>query len=1016
MTSVTKTSGITNPFPGLRSFTPDDSRFFFGRAGEVDEIVDKLLKNRFVAVIGSSASGKSSLINCGLHKHLTGLQSRSGEEWKLFTLKPGNDPFGNLADALSGVPIISRESKPDRKDLKSQLESSVGGFQEVITKLKGSRKENILVIIDQFEELFRYDSLTSATGLSSRVSGFVKAIYDTAESKAAGIYILIAIDSDHISDLFHFKDFTRLINTSNFLMPRMGTENFREMIEGPLAAAGASMEPELIEALLEEIGGHTDQLPVLQHTLSRIWVRWNELEEPGKAPGISDYYAVGTLKDAITDHADEVFESLGDEGKLICEKLFKYITRKSPDTKATRFPSTIALIRSSIRCTDDALKEVIGRYSGREISFLTSSSGENLNDQSVIDLSHECLVRQWERLACWISEEAEAVEVYNRLSEASALYQQGKAGLLKQPELQLVLRWRNVHKPSLAWAVKYNPAFERAIVYLRTSEKEFLESEERKARQHRWKLRRARIFTSVLGGVAIFAAILMAVSLIGKLSSDKLRKEAEKRNAELAEQRTAAEEYATLALKRSIEADSNAIVATCKEQQEKKLREMAEAFAIEARRGYDSVLEGRLQSDMDLSVALGQKAEIQRMRMISVAKSMSLRSFNEPAKSDIRNLLAYQAYLFNRRNNGHPNDADIYRGLYNVSKLNKSPVIRSFKGYEGQVRSMAFIPGRREFFTSGSDGKLLKWNLDNPDQKYQIVYSDTEVIDVMAVSPGADWLACGGNDPDIRMIPVRGGDQGYELKGHSARVRSLVFSSDGRYLYSAGLDGKVFRWDLTTRTASGLSTDMLRITSVDLSSDDRYLAGISTEGNALIWNPEKESDKFNIESAGKTISSIRFKPDAQKIGVGYDDGTVEIWDLASGKKENEVVAHDGEVSDIRFNPGMNQVATAGKDSMLKLWDLKDLTNPPVSFDDITGLVIAFDFSSDGDVIVSAGVDDKNVFLGRPTSADALAANACTYVTRNFTGPEWIAWVGKDIEYEKTCSDSDFKIRIRELNK
>ena len=113
---------------------------------------------------------------------------------------------------------------------------------------------------------------------------------------------------------------------------------------------------------------------------------------------------------------------------------------------------------------------------------------------------------------------------------------------------------------------------------------------------------------------------------------------------------------------------------------------------------------------------------------------------------------------------------------------------------------------------------------------FRIIYSGNEVIDVMAVSPRADWLACGGLNSAIKMIPVSGSDQGYELKGHSGKIKSLIFSYDGKFLYSAALDGKVLKWDLSARTSTDLSTDMMQITSIDLSSNNRYLAGISDQG------------------------------------------------------------------------------------------------------------------------------------------------------------------------------------------
>jgi WD40 repeat protein len=108
------------------------------------------------------------------------------------------------------------------------------------------------------------------------------------------------------------------------------------------------------------------------------------------------------------------------------------------------------------------------------------------------------------------------------------------------------------------------------------------------------------------------------------------------------------------------------------------------------------------------------------------------------------------------------------------------------------------------------------------------------------------------------------------------------------------------------------------------------------------------------------------------------------------------------------------MATSGSDGTLKIWDMADLTHPPVSFDDNGGPVVAFGFSPDGEMILSAGFENKPVVIQRPTLADTFAADGCSYVTRNFTPDEWLAYVGKDITYEKTCPGADFKIKIREI--
>jgi len=204
------------------------------------------------------------------------------------------------------------------------------------------------------------------------------------------------------------------------------------------------------------------------------------------------------------------------------------------------------------------------------------------------------------------------------------------------------------------------------------------------------------------------------------------------------------------------------------------------------------------------------------------------------------------------------------------------------------------------------------------------------------------------------------------------------------------------------------------INSIDLSSNNQHIAGIGADGKALIWNPEEKSDNFRIESAGRTIKTLRFKPEEEKIAVGYDDGMVELWDIPTRKIISEFKAHSGGISNIRFNKNPLQIATSGSDGSLKLWDLNDLTTIPVSFTDNGGLVLAFEFSSDGEVIVSGNISEKNNIIARPTYADTFAADGCLYVTRNFTPDEWLAYVGKDIEYEKTCPDQDHRIRIREI--
>ncbi len=1028
MASVNTTGEKINPFPGLRPFIIGENDYFFGREVESDEIVRKLIKTRFVAVTGSSGSGKSSLIHCGVIPEIIKKALKAGASTRLLSVKPGNNPTGNLADAFIDPYLNPEEKKKRRDEILKILKENPDGITTILKKFPVNAGERTLLIIDQFEELFRYGSPETGKGFSMEASLVINLITNAATGENQSFYTIIALRSDLVAECAQFKVFTQLVNNSNFLVPKMSRENVREAITGPVKKAGAKIDDDLVELLIDDLDGRTDQLPVLQHAMMRTWNRWRELEEPERSLSISDYESIGTMKGAISRHADEEYEKLSPDAKKICEKLFKIITGKGSDNKGIRYPSNVKTIRSAAVCTHDELIEVIDKFRNPSLSVLTPYYNVPLGDNSIIDLSHESLIWLWDRLKKWVDEEAASVQMYLHLSEASALYQQGKAGLIRQSDLQLAIIWREENKPTLWWAQKYNPAFERAMVYLRTSEKEYLEAEELKARRHRRRLNRIRILSSFLGGIALITALSLTAVSLSKVKSDQQRRVAEKQKEVFAAQKSWAEQYAAIAVRRSVESDSVADAASRRELTEKELRTTAEnqiysakQEAYQARnlqaltqRQSDSLQRMEIKAEANAKTALEQKNETQRRRLISTAKSMSLRSLQISGQKELQALLAYQAYLFNKKNNGQTNDGDIYAGLYNMAKTNGSSQYRTFSGHDGQIRGIAFIPGTREFFTSGTDGKVLRWNLDKKDQGIRIVYSNSEVIDVMTVSPKADWLACGEANAGIKMIPVNGEGVPYELKGHTGKIKSLVFSFDGKSLYSAALDGKVLKWDLSAHTSTALGTDMMQITSIDLSSTGRYLAGVSNEGKALVWNQDVNSDKFRIESPGKTIKAIRFKPDEERLAVGYNNGTIEIWDIATKTKTNEFIAHNGDVSDIRFNSKHLQMATAGDDGTLKLWDTSDLTELPVSFNDNGGVVIAFDFSPDGEVILSGSFEGKPQVTGRPAFADAFAADGCKYLTRNFTSEEWLAYVGRDIDYEKTCQGVDTKIRIREI--
>jgi hypothetical protein len=1015
-----------NPFPGLRPFLPEESDLFFGREGESEEVLRKLLKNRFITVIGASGSGKSSLIYCGVLPKVKKLAKNNSSSWKIVTFRPGNDPIDNLAEALLRDISESDKKNIDKQTVLTLLNSGSDGIEKVVKKLLVTKKEKVLILVDQFEELFRYR--TAGTGLvpGEHAAGFVKLIEEAVGQTETEIFTIVTMRSDFIGECAHFQGLTQLINNSNYLVPHMNRENYKAAIEGPVKYAGAAVDPKLVETLLEDIGDQTDQLPVLQHALMRTWAHWQELDEPDRSITFTDYDSVGTMSDAMSRHANEAYEELSPRGKEICEKTFKTITEKGADNKGIRHPSSVKAIKSIIQCSSDELFEVIEKFRITSRSFITPRENISLTDDSVIDLSHESLMRLWDRLKEWVDDEAASVQMYLRLSEASAMYQQGKTTLWRPPDLQLAINWRDHQKPTLTWAERYDPAFERAIVYLRTSEKEYLAEEENKIMLQKRQMKRVKIVAMIVGGAAIISIGFMLFAFIQKIAADNQKAEAVRQKTEADTQRASAEANQTLAEKRKVTADSSANIAIQREADARMQKEIADTqrvLAVKnadaakfqqkiAEQQSDSAKRARILADINRKKADSSATVALKGRLLSIGKAMSIKSMQAQGQKDLQSLLAYQAYLFNSKNGGLENDADIFMGLYNVVKSYGNVNYKTFNGHKGEIKSIAFVPGRREFYTSGFDGKVLKWNLDSKEQTLQVIYSGTEIVEVLSVSPDAGWLACGGLNSVIKMIPLKDNSIGYELKGHTGKIKSLVFSFDGKYLYSASLDGKVLKWDLAARTSKNVSTDLLQINTIDISSNGNFLAGVSNDGKVLVWNPEKTTDSFSPETGGKTIKMVRFKPDENMLAIGYTDGNVELWDIASKKPISTLKAHTAEVNDIRFNNKYSQMATASKDGSLKIWDTRDLTIPPINFSDNESFVMVMEFSPDGQLVVSGTYEGTTV--GRPTHVEIMAQDICSILSRNLTSEEWSTYVAKDIEYQKTCTNTEFNIKVNAI--
>ncbi len=437
-----------NPYPGLRPFREDESHLFFGREGQSAAIHTLLRRERFVAIVGVSGCGKSSLIKAGLFPLLHG--GCSG--WRIASMRPGSNPLGNLASAMVEAKLtVNHEDEEDEDEVfkpsavaESSLRRSTFGIADLMEQLSLAQESawidfNVLLLVDQFEELFRYGNEISPEDREH----FVRLLIEAVQQQKYPVHVVITMRSDFLGDCARFRDLPELINRAEYLVPRMSRQERREAIEGPSKLEGVEVAPRLVNRLLDDMGDDPDQLPVLQHALRRAWdrrVAWMKrrpTNDPDSPLDLSHYKAVGTLSRALSRHADVAYRGLSRIGKpAIAEAIFRTITLKGEDNRGVRRPTKLGVISAIARTEDlSEVVAVIDVFRDPERSFLVPPVGKALDGEDLIDISHESLMRNWERLKRWVDQEGKDADDYWRLVDSAERWKAGSAETLSDLEI-----------------------------------------------------------------------------------------------------------------------------------------------------------------------------------------------------------------------------------------------------------------------------------------------------------------------------------------------------------------------------------------------------------------------------------------------------------------------------------------------------------------------------------------------------------------------------------------------------
>ena len=398
------------PYLGLKTFQPEDAPLFFGRTAKIQELVDRLRNNfgtpkeeRFLALIGASGSGKSSLALAGLIPSIQRGELPASAKWPLVRCRPGTRPWENLQIALStnqqialhmaALPalIIRPEDEQRRLHLTAQLALH-------------DQPENhrLFILIDQFEEIF-----TLCNDEAARRQLIDNVLYATNVAGGRTIVVL-TMRADFYGQCASYPGLRAAIADHQSLIGPLSEEELREAIESPAQLAGGELEPGLMELLLADMKGQAGALPFLEHALFKLW----EMRD-GRRLTAKAYTEMGRLGGALDAHAEEFFtKTLSVEEQSLCRQLLVDLVHPGEGAADTKKRVSLDDIAPT-----DAARAVLKKLADAR---LVTTDRDDRPEAAQAELAHEALISGWRRLGEWVNENREKSRLKERLLDSGA--------------------------------------------------------------------------------------------------------------------------------------------------------------------------------------------------------------------------------------------------------------------------------------------------------------------------------------------------------------------------------------------------------------------------------------------------------------------------------------------------------------------------------------------------------------------------------------------------------------------